>query len=147
MDKNILPDHYRDRRIEVMDFIHDTCTTNNQFTPVDGYQYGNVVKYLSRAGLKGQKLQDLRKAQEHLRRWILHEEQHSQIKQAFYNPPHQLKKQTEEKQTHEPRNENNNKPNGRFEELRDQIRGAELVPDKCCDGTSCDSEYHGTVFR
>lgn len=72
------PSHYANRKIEVFDFIEDTLESNDAFNPYDGYQYGSVIKYLSRAGLKvigdhtsdSAKLEDLQKAKRHLDTWI-----------------------------------------------------------------------------
>jgi hypothetical protein len=55
------PDHYKDGGIETIDFI-EAKELN--------YHLGNVVKYVSRAGKKGSKLQDLQKAQWYLTREI-----------------------------------------------------------------------------
>jgi hypothetical protein len=55
------PDHYKDGGIETIDFI-EAKELN--------YHLGNVVKYVSRAGKKGDKLQDLQKAQWYLTREI-----------------------------------------------------------------------------
>ena len=171
MEKNnpILPDAYRNRRIEVMDFVHDTCSTNKEFTPVDGYHYGSVIKYTSRAGLKGSKLQDLKKAQETLRRWIIEVEDQLSKQLNIDHPPEPVKdqvyyrglarersilpsepcssdffyidtdstpeeiaefKKIEEIIKNEQESTSNDKPNGRFEELRDQIRGTEQLSDE-----------------
>lgn len=52
------PSHYCDGGIETIDFIRA------KLTPAEfaGYCKGNVIKYLSRAGKKGDTLEDLRKA-------------------------------------------------------------------------------------
>ena len=55
------PDHYKDGGIETIDYI-EAKELN--------YHLGNVVKYVSRAGKKGSKLQDLQKAQWYLTREI-----------------------------------------------------------------------------
>ena len=177
MEKNnpILPDAYRNRRIEVMDFVHDTCSTNKEFTPVDGYHYGSVIKYTSRAGLKGSKLQDLKKAQETLRRWIIEVEDQLSKQLNIDHPPEPVKdqvyyrglarersilpsepcssdffyidtdstpeqilefKKIEEILKNEKDSNDYNKPNGRFEELRDQIRRAEQLSNDSSNGTS-----------
>lgn len=59
------PSHYKIGGIEVIDFIE-----------AKGFNYriGNVVKYLSRAGHKGDYLENLRKAQWYLEREIEKEE-------------------------------------------------------------------------
>ena len=55
------PSHYNRGKIEVIDFIED------QQLP---YHLGNVVKYVARAGSKGDKLEDLKKARWYLDRYI-----------------------------------------------------------------------------
>jgi hypothetical protein len=56
------PPHYKTGGIEVIDFIESKEL---------GYHLGNVVKYISRAGLKdGNVIQDLKKAQWYLNRAI-----------------------------------------------------------------------------
>jgi len=55
------PPHYTRGKIEVADFIED-----QQFN----WHIGNVVKYLCRAGFKDDALQDYRKAQWYLDRYI-----------------------------------------------------------------------------
>lgn len=55
------PSHYTRGNIEVIDFIED------QQLP---YHLGNVVKYVARAGFKGDKVEDLKKAQWYLNRYI-----------------------------------------------------------------------------
>lgn len=55
------PSHYTRGKIEVIDFIED------QQLP---YHLGNVIKYIARAGYKGDKLEDLKKAKWYLDRYI-----------------------------------------------------------------------------
>lgn len=55
------PAHYNKGKIEVIDFIED------QQLP---FHLGNVVKYIARAGAKGDKLEDLKKARWYLDRYI-----------------------------------------------------------------------------
>lgn len=55
------PLHYTRGKIEVIDFIED------QQLP---YHLGNVIKYIARAGHKGDKLEDLKKARWYLDRYI-----------------------------------------------------------------------------
>ena len=55
------PPHYTAGGIEVIDFIEAKGL---------GYHLGNVIKYVTRAGMKGNKLEDLRKAQWYLYRAI-----------------------------------------------------------------------------
>jgi hypothetical protein len=55
------PAHYTTGGIEVIDFIEAKKL---------GYNLGNVVKYIARADYKGNKLEDLRKAQWYLTRAI-----------------------------------------------------------------------------
>lgn len=61
------PSHYTRGKIEVIDFIED------QQLP---YHLGNVIKYIARAGYKGDKLEDLKKARWHLDRYINEVMQH-----------------------------------------------------------------------
>lgn len=55
------PDHYKVGGIETIDFIEAKAL---------GYNLGNVVKYVTRADHKGNRLQDLEKAQWYLSREI-----------------------------------------------------------------------------
>lgn len=55
------PSHYTRGNIEVIDFIEDQQLS---------YHLGNVVKYVARAGYKGDKVEDLKKAQWYLNRYI-----------------------------------------------------------------------------
>jgi hypothetical protein len=55
------PSHYTQGKIEVIEFIEDQKLD---------YHLGNVVKYISRARHKGKELQDLKKAQWYLNRYI-----------------------------------------------------------------------------
>jgi hypothetical protein len=59
------PSHYTTGGIEVYDFIAAKGLS---------YELGNVVKYVSRAGHKGNKLEDLKKAQWYLNAAISREE-------------------------------------------------------------------------
>ena len=61
------PSHYTRGNIEVIDFIED------QQLP---YHLGNVIKYIARAGHKGDKLEDLKKAWWYLDRYINEVMQH-----------------------------------------------------------------------
>lgn len=56
------PAHYTDGGIETIDFI-EAKLTREQFV---GMCVGNALKYLSRAGKKGDRAEDLRKA-----RWYI----------------------------------------------------------------------------
>lgn len=55
------PPHYTAGGIDVIDFIEAKGL---------GYHLGNVIKYVTRAGMKGNKLEDLRKAQWYIDRAI-----------------------------------------------------------------------------
>lgn len=55
------PAHYNKGKIEVIDFIEDQGLS---------FHLGNVIKYIARAGSKGDKLEDLKKARWHLDRYI-----------------------------------------------------------------------------
>lgn len=61
------PSHYTRGKIEVIDFIED------QQLP---YHLGNVIKYIARAGYKGDKLEDLKEARWYLDRYINEVMQH-----------------------------------------------------------------------
>ena len=61
------PSHYTQGAIEVIDYIEDKKL---------GYRLGNVVKYVSRAGHKGDAIKDLKKARWYLNREIEKREQH-----------------------------------------------------------------------
>lgn len=55
------PSHYNRGKIEVIDFIEDQGLS---------FHLGNVIKYVARAGAKGDKLEDLKKARWYLDRYI-----------------------------------------------------------------------------
>lgn len=55
------PSHYNKGKIEVIDFIEDQGLS---------FHLGNVIKYIARAGSKGDKLEDLNKARWYLDRYI-----------------------------------------------------------------------------
>ena len=55
------PSHYNKGKIEVIDFIEDQGLS---------FHLGNVIKYVARAGAKGDKLEHLKKAQWYLDRYI-----------------------------------------------------------------------------
>ena len=57
----INPDHYKIGGIETADFIEAKKL---------GYNLGNVIKYVSRADHKGERIEDLKKAQWYLEREI-----------------------------------------------------------------------------
>jgi hypothetical protein len=52
------PDHYTEGGIEVIDYLRAKLTREE----LRGFLRGNCLKYLSRAGLKGDALTDYRKA-------------------------------------------------------------------------------------
>ncbi len=58
------PKHYQICGIEAINIIHEV--TDRFEVGSDGYLIGNTLKYLLRCGLKGDKLEDLRKAQVYL---------------------------------------------------------------------------------
>lgn len=61
MDNINHPSHYNTGKIEVIDYIEDQDLN---------FHLGNVIKYISRAGKKGDTLEDLKKAQWYLNRYI-----------------------------------------------------------------------------
>ena len=60
------PSHYTDGGIETIDYIRAKLTAE-EFT---GYCKGNALKYISRAGKKGDWLEDIKKAIKYLR-WLI----------------------------------------------------------------------------
>ena len=76
------PAHYTDGKIEVIDFIEDKKLP---------YHLGNVIKYISRAGKKSPdtELEDLKKAQWYLNRYIELKEQINE--QSILPPPEEAK--------------------------------------------------------
>ena len=60
------PEHYTAGGIEVIDFIEAKLNAEEQ----TGYFKGNIIKYVSRAGLKGNIREDLQKAQWYLNRML-----------------------------------------------------------------------------
>lgn len=60
------PDHYKSGGIEAIEYIKAKLS-NEEFA---GYLRGNIIKYTSRALLKGTELQDYEKAQWYLRKLI-----------------------------------------------------------------------------
>ena len=63
MNKDMVndPPHYKDGGIETIDFIEAKKL---------GFNLGNTIKYISRAGKKGDALEDLKKAHWYLNREI-----------------------------------------------------------------------------
>jgi hypothetical protein len=59
------PAHYTQGKIETIDFIEDKKLD---------YHLGNVIKYITRAKHKGTEMQDLKKAQWYLNRYIKNKE-------------------------------------------------------------------------
>ena len=60
------PDHYTSGGIETIDFIEAKLTGYG----FRAYLRGNIIKYISRAGSKGDRLEDLEKAQWYLNKLI-----------------------------------------------------------------------------
>ena len=69
MNKDMVndPPHYKDGGIETIDFIEAKKL---------GFNLGNAIKYISRAGKKGDALEDLKKA-----RWYLNREINNLMKE------------------------------------------------------------------
>jgi len=61
------PDHYKSGGIEAIDYIKAKLT-KEEFV---GYLRGNIIKYISRASLKGSELKDYEKAEWYLRKLIV----------------------------------------------------------------------------
>ena len=65
------PNHYNLGNIETREYILDVLHHNKNLEIIDGYYLGNILKYLSvRLGNKDSKLQDMKKAQNYLDKWI-----------------------------------------------------------------------------
>lgn len=61
------PAHYNAGKVETIEYIEQVC----EFYPgKEAPLVGNVLKYVSRAPLKGKKLEDLKKAQWYLNRLV-----------------------------------------------------------------------------
>lgn len=63
------PAHYANRKFETIDVIED-CIKANKLDGYQGYLLGNIIKYISRANVKGEMLENLKKAQWYLNRLI-----------------------------------------------------------------------------
>jgi hypothetical protein len=63
------PSHYTQGRLEAIDVIEDAIISAPE--PVQGFLQGQALKYLLRLWLKGNSLEDARKAQWYLTRLIL----------------------------------------------------------------------------
>ena len=59
------PAHYNYGKIEVIDFIDQVCSV---YPGHEAFHVANIIKYLARAPLKGNKKQDLEKAEDYMRR-------------------------------------------------------------------------------
>ena len=67
VDDNVnSPKHYQ-FDIEVYDIIEILLKGNPNYEKVDAYNIGNVIKYLFRAGLKGDFYEDISKAEWYLK--------------------------------------------------------------------------------
>lgn len=65
------PKHYNLGKIQTLDYIDDVLSNNPNLTAKEGYYIGNILKYLgTRLGTKGDKLEDMQKAQFYLNRLI-----------------------------------------------------------------------------
>lgn len=60
------PEHYCFGGIETIDYIKAKLSPEEY----QGYLKGSVIKYLSRAGHKGNALEDFEKAEWYLKKWI-----------------------------------------------------------------------------
>lgn len=61
------PSHYTAGKVEVIDYIEQVCAL---YPGTEAPHVANSIKYLSRAPLKGKKLEDLKKARWYLDRLI-----------------------------------------------------------------------------
>lgn len=69
------PSHYNLGEIQTLDYIDDVLIHNPQMTALDGFYFGTSTKYVgTRLGNKGEKVQDLKKAQFYVNRWVEHYE-------------------------------------------------------------------------
>lgn len=68
-----MPDYYQVKPKYIVDVIDYVESLGD----MHGFCRGNIIKYIVRAGKKGNTLEDLRKAQEYLNRWIASEEHHA----------------------------------------------------------------------
>ena len=60
------PNHYHKFKIEVIEIIKILIEGNHNYKSTNIYYIGNVIKYIFRAGLKGDFKEDLRKARYYL---------------------------------------------------------------------------------
>lgn len=61
------PSHYKQGKYETIDVIEDATSS---YSGYEGYLVGNVIKYLYRANFKGNKAEDLQKAEFYLKRLV-----------------------------------------------------------------------------
>lgn len=61
------PSHYTAGKVEVIDYIEQVCA---HYLGAEAPHVANAIKYISRAPLKGKKLEDLKKARWYLDRLI-----------------------------------------------------------------------------
>jgi len=67
MEKVNHPSHYTRGNIETIEIIKELT---NGYAGFEGLLVGNITKYISRANFKGNKLQDLKKAQWYFNRLV-----------------------------------------------------------------------------
>lgn len=60
------PNHYKSGGIETIDYI-EAKLSKSEF---EGYLKGNILKYISRASLKGSEIEDYKKAEWYLKKMI-----------------------------------------------------------------------------
>lgn len=56
------PAHYNSGKYEVIDVIESVLNSLKDIMPFQAYCLGNALKYISRAGLKGDFVEDIQKA-------------------------------------------------------------------------------------
>ena len=87
----IKPDHYKGNRFEAIDIIEDYEL---------GFNLGNSIKYVLRAGKKNDKLEDLKKAEWYIKREIELMERvnrtDAMTEQRYHNSIERIKAMTEE---------------------------------------------------
>ena len=62
MSESSKPGYYNDQSIRPIDFIYSVVEHNPNITPRDAIAIYNIIKYLSRMGMKGSKYLDIEKA-------------------------------------------------------------------------------------
>jgi hypothetical protein len=73
MTDNINPSHYRNTKWEAIDVMEDVMEAVSQNgNPIAAYNIAAALKYLLRAGKKGDTIEQAQKAEWHIKRAISH---------------------------------------------------------------------------